>query len=143
RRSSGSRRRSSATGQRQHVVCEVPYLVGIERVAIRWHRRACQPRHERAIHVLWPSAVLEALGPGQIRRGDRQVSIVLERRRRGPVTAAAFAVTRQALGIGIELLASGQALRRQGGRRGHGDGFELAPLPETVVQALDVLEDLE
>src|SRR5882724_3944517 len=38
--------------ERQHVVDEVPCLVGLERVAIRRHRRAGEPRHERPIHVL-------------------------------------------------------------------------------------------
>src|SRR5207244_3478580 len=56
---------------------------------------------------------------------------------------AARAVARQALGIAVELLAAGQPLRRQGGRRGHGNGLDHTPLPEAAVQALDVLEDLE
>src|SRR3989442_913725 len=129
-------------GYRERMLDE-PCLPRLGRAAVRWHRRAGEPGHERPIDVLWPLAVLEALGSGQIRRGDRQVAIVLERRRGGPVTAAPFAVTRQALGIGVEFLASSQALRRQGGRRGHGDGLDRTPPPEAPVQALDVLEDLE
>src|SRR5213594_1821464 len=112
-RSSRSRLcRLCATRQRQHVVRQVPCLIELERVGVRRHRRAGEPRHECPIHVLWPRAVLEALGPGQIRRGDRQVTIVLERRRGWPVTAAPLTVTGHALGIGVELLAAGQPLRR-------------------------------
>src|SRR5438094_5072160 len=52
-------------------------------------------------------------------------------------------MTGQALGIGVELLAASQALRRQGGRRGQGDGLDHTPLPEAAVQALGILEDVE
>src|SRR3989441_7532736 len=135
--------RSSATGQRKNVEREVPHLVRLERVGIRGHRRAGEPGHKRPRDVLGPRAILEALGLGQVRRCDRQIAIVLQGRGRRPVAAPTLAVTRQALGVGVELLAAAEALDGDGRRSRHSNGLNLPPLPETAVEALDVLDHLE
>src|SRR5439155_727419 len=62
---------------------------------------------------------------------------------RRPVAAPTLAVTRQALGVGVEPLAAGEALGGDGWRSRHSNGLNLPPLPEAAVEALDVLDHLE
>src|SRR5207249_8962146 len=71
------------------------------------------------------------------------IAIVFQGRGRRPVAAPTLAVTRQALGVGVEPLATGEALGGDGWRSRHSNGLNLPPLPEAAVEALDVLDHLE
>src|SRR2546427_13216749 len=86
---------------------------------------------------------LKPLRSGEVGRGDRQTAIVFQGRGRRPVAAPTLAVTGQALGVGVELLAADEALGGDGRRSRHSDGLNLPPLPEAAVEALDVLDHLE
>src|SRR5439155_25269237 len=109
----------------------------------RGHRRAGEPSHTRSIDVLGPRAMLEALGVDQVRRRDRQIAIVFQGRGRRPVAAPTLAVTRQALGVGVEPLAAAETLGGDGRHSRHSHGLNLPTLPEAAVEALDVLDHLE
>src|SRR5207249_332449 len=69
--------------------------------------------------------------------------IVFQGRGRRPVAAPTLAVTRQALGVGVEPLAAAEALEGDGRHSRHSNGLNLPPLPESAVEALDVLDHLE
>src|SRR5436190_541759 len=77
-------------------VREVPQLTVLEHQVVRRHRRAVEPRQERAHEVPRGGAALER-APGQVRRRDRQI---LGRR---AVSARLLAVALGALALDVDL----------------------------------------
>jgi len=77
-------------GERAHVLREAPQLfVGqellVDQVGERRHRRAVQPRAQPPVDVFHRTAAAEPPILVQVGGEDREVGVVLERRRRGTV----------------------------------------------------------